>query len=145
MAPEVILGLPLLAMSTRQHASCLPHHAGCAERRKFIRLNEGKLQVCVKRCTLLDEFGKGEDVQWLNFNQFGIAFVSDVHYSINEKISLCLKTDSLKASNIVGVIHNARRHAGAYRYGVQFYFGANAYMRSSEAKALLTDLESLLQ
>jgi len=131
-------------MSSNHTSPALSTPTARNERRKFVRLNEGSMQVNVKRCGLLDEFGKGEDVEWLNYNQFGIAFVSKNHFNINEKLTLTLKTDTIKAPNLIGVVHNARRQAGKYRYGVQFYFGANAYMKSAEVKELLAALEDTL-
>lgn len=114
------------------------------ERRKYMRHNEGTLQLCIRRKGLLSSFSKKESAEWLNFNEFGLAFSCDTHFEVNETILINLKTPSTNLHDIVAIIHNARKQAGKYRYGVQFYFGANSYMRSSEVRENLLAIKELL-
>ena len=118
--------------------------ASYRERRKYVRYNEGAMQVWVKRRSLLREFIKGEAVEWLNFNQHGMAFASNIHLNIHEEVLINLKIGNFSIHALVAVIHNARRQAGKYRYGVQFSFGANSHMKSHEIKELLCAVEQLL-
>ena len=115
------------------------------ERRKYMRHNGGILQLCIRRKGLLHSFGKGEHAEWLNFNEFGMAFSCETRFQINETIIIDIKTPNTTANDIVAVIHNARRQAGLCRYGVQFYFGANSYMRSTEIKDKLLRIEAELE
>lgn len=115
-----------------------------AERRKYMRQNSGILKLCIRRKGLLRALSKGEAGEWLNFNEFGLAFSCQTHFQINETILLDLKTPSITLHDIVAIIHNARKQAGKLRYGVQFYFGANSYMRSTEVKAQLLQIEQEL-
>jgi len=114
------------------------------ERRKFMRHNEGTLQLCLRRKGLMHSFNKREPVEWLNFNEFGLAFSCATHFDINETILIDLKTPFSTLHDVVAIIHNARKKAGEYRYGVQFYFGANSYMSSSEIREKLSAIEQLL-
>ena len=114
------------------------------ERRKYIRHNEGTLQLCIRRKGLLRSLSKREPAEWLNFNEFGLAFSCDTHFEISETILIDLKTPTSTLHDIVAIIHNARKQAGKCRYGVQFYFGANSYMRSAEVREKLLAIEQLL-
>lgn len=118
--------------------------ASCKERRKYVRFNEGMMRVWIRRRGLLREFIKGEPAQWLNFNQFGLAFASKRQFEINDELIIDIKTATVTVTDLVAVIHNARRQAGKFRYGVQFYFGANSHMQSNEVKELLDSIEELL-
>jgi len=118
--------------------------ASYRERRKYVRYNEGAMHVWIKRRGLLREFIKGEAAEWFNFNQHGMAFSCSTHLNINEELLIDLKVGNLAVHSLVAVIHNARRQAGKYRYGVQFCFGANSHMQSHEIKELLCSVEQLL-
>lgn len=113
-------------------------------RRKYMRHNEGELQFCVHRKGLMYSFNKRHTVEWLNFNEYGLAFSCDIHFDINETILVDFKTSPNRLSDIVAIIHNARRQADKFRYGAQFYFGANSYMRSSEVRKKLLAIEESL-
>lgn len=115
------------------------------DRRKYLRQNAGTLKLCIRRKGLLRSFTKGEPVEWLNFNVHGLAFSCHSHFEINETVLLDIKTPSTTLHDIVAVIHNARKQAGKFRYGVQFYFGANSYMRSAEVRAHLLQIENELE
>lgn len=119
--------------------------ASFQERRKYVRFNEGVMDVWIRRRGLLREFIKGEPVQWFNFNRYGMAFAGMAHLNIHEEILIDVKIGNLVASDLVAVVHNARRQAGKYRYGVQFYFGANSHMQSEEVKELLASFEQMLE
>lgn len=128
----------MLKMSTDKTIPAKP------ERRKYLRQNAGSLKLCIRRKGLLRSFTKGEPVEWLNFNEHGLAFSSESHFEINETVLLDLKTPCTTLHDIVAVVHNARKQAGKFRYGVQFYFGANSYMRSAEVRADLLEIEEEL-
>ena len=115
------------------------------ERRKYIRFNEVVMNVFVKRNSIVHELIKGEPVEWLNFNRYGLAFACHRRFNINEKVLVDLKTKTLCVNNLVAVIHNARRQNKQFRYGVQFYFGANSYMNSAEMQDMLDTLEQTLE
>ena len=115
------------------------------ECRKYIRQNADTLQLCIRRKGLLHSFSKREPVQWLNLNTHGFAFSSHSHFAINEIILVDFKCASTTLHDIVAVIHNARKQAGEFRYGAQFYFGANSYMRSAEVRAQLEQIEQELE
>lgn len=114
------------------------------ERRKYVRYNEVFMDVLVKRNSIVHELIKGEHVDWLNFNRYGLAFACNRRFNINEKILIDLKTSMLCLTNLVAVIHNARRQNNKFRYGVQFYFGANSYMSSVEIQEMLDVIEQAL-
>jgi len=114
------------------------------DRRKYMRHNEGTLQLCIRRKGLLHSFSKREPAEWMNFNEYGLAFSCGTPFDINETILIDLKTPTTTLHDIVAIIHNARKQAGKYRYGVQFYFGANSYMRSTEVRNDLLAIEELL-
>lgn len=107
------------------------------DRRKYLRHNEGTLQLCIRRKGVLHAFSKRTPAEWLNFNEFGLAFSCDTHFEINEKILIDLKTPTMTLHDVVAIVHHARRQAGKYRYGIQFYFGANSYMSSTETREKL--------
>ena len=111
------------------------------DRRKYMRHNEGALQLCVRRKGLLHRFSKGQSVECQNFNEFGLALSCDTLFDINETILIDFKTPLHCLHDIVAIVHHARRQAGKFRYGVQFYFGANSYMRSTEVRAKLLAIE----
>ncbi|MEZ5525234.1 MAG: hypothetical protein R3E62_09805 [Pseudomonadales bacterium] len=115
------------------------------ERRKYLRQNAGTLKLCIRRKGLLRSFTKGEPAEWLNFNGHGLAFACKNHFEINETLLLDLKTPKTTLHDIVAVVHNARKQAGKFRYGVQFYFGANSYMRSAEVRKFLQQIEEELE
>lgn len=115
------------------------------ERRKYMRHNDGVLQLCIRRKGLLRSFAKGEPAEWLNYNEFGLAFSCDTRFEINETIIIDIKTADITLNDMVAVIHNARRQTGSFRYGVQFYFGANSYMRSTEVRDKLLEIERELE
>ncbi len=115
------------------------------ERRKYMRHNGGVLKLCIRRKGLLRSFTKGEPAEWLNFNEFGLAFSCQCRFDINETVILDIKSPTITLNDIVAVIHNARRQAGSFRYGVQFYFGANSYMRSDEVRKKLLAIEKDLE
>ena len=115
------------------------------ERRKYMRHNGGILQLCLRRKGLLRSFTKGESAEWLNFNEFGMAFSCRSRFEINEAIIMDIKTPNIALHDVIAVIHNARRQAGIFRYGVQFYYGANSYMRSTEVKEKLLAIEQELE
>lgn len=115
------------------------------ERRKYVRHNEGLLKLSIRRKGLFRSFTKGETAEWLNFNEFGLAFSCNCRFEINETIILDIKTPTTTLHDIVAVIHNARRQAGKFRYGVQFYCGANSYMQSDEVRKKLLAIKKELQ
>lgn len=115
------------------------------ERRKYVRFNEMLMNVLVKRNSIVHELIKGEQVEWLNFNRYGLAFACERHFNINEKILIDIKISALSITNLVAVIHNARRQNNKFRYGVQFYFGANSYMSSVEIQEMLDLIEQSLK
>jgi len=100
------------------------------------------MKVCAKRRGLIREIRRGEKVEWLNFNRFGIAFSCLTRLDIQEKIILDIHTSQCKLKGLVAVVHNARRTSGKYRYGVQFCFGANSYMGSADIREALATLET---
>lgn len=114
------------------------------DRRKYMRHNVDALQLSIRRKGLLHSFSRIESVEWLNFNEFGLAFSCDTHFDISETILIDFKTPPNCLHDIVSIIHNARKQGGKFRYGVQFYFGANSYMRSSEVRKKLLAIENML-
>mgnify|MGYP002713173294 CR=1 FL=1 len=119
--------------------------ANYRERRKYVRFNEGAMNVWIRRRRFLKEFIKGEPVNWINFNQYGMAFSSTTHLDVHEEILVNVKTTDISLTNLVAVVHNARRQAGTNRYGVQFYFGANSHMQCYETRELLALIEQRLR
>ena len=117
----------------------------CKDRRKYVRFNVGALQLQCRRRGLLNQLTKPESVDWLNFNQFGFAFSSAQRFEINEKIIVSIKAQTCTLKDLVAVIHNARRQGGVFRYGAQFYFGANSYMKSPDIIEALAQIEGQLE
>jgi len=115
------------------------------ERRKYMRFNQGAMSVWIRHRSFLKEFVRGEPVDWINFNQYGLAFSSTTHLAIHEEILVNIKASGIALNNLVAVVHNARRQAGVYRYGVQFYFGANSHMQCCETRELLALVEQQLR
>jgi hypothetical protein len=114
------------------------------ERRKYVRFSKVDMRIHVKRNSIVHELIKGERVDWLNFSRYGLAFACQRKFNVNEKILIDIKTSAHRITNLVAVIHNARRQNNLFRYGVQFYFGANSYMSSAEIQDVLDAIEQSL-
>jgi len=103
------------------------------------------MHIHVKRNSIVHELIKGEQVEWMNFNRYGLAFSCERKFNVNEKILIDIRTSVLSITNLVAIIHNARRQNNQFRYGVQFYFGANSYMNSVEMQDMLDAIEHFLK
>jgi Tfp pilus assembly protein PilZ len=119
-------------------------------RRKATRYSQGNLFVMVKRYGLMGVFQKPHVVNWMDFNQFGMSFVSECKYNIGSDllIELAINDDASKESlsGIVGNIINAKKEpAGTVRYGIKFKFDANDYMKSEGVKESLGNMEHVLK
>ncbi len=120
-------------------------------RRKNVRYAHGNLFVTVKRHGFMNRFLKPQIVNWMDFNQFGMAFISDHKYNAGSELLIELSIDDLddinkeSVSEVIGIVTNVRRDAGNYRYGVKFDFGANEYMKSDAVRQSLMSIEHLLK
>ena len=99
------------------------------------------VQLCIRHKGLLRSFNKGVPAELLNFNEFGLVFSCQTRFEINENILIDIKTPGATLDDLVAVVHNARKQAGKFRYGAQFYFGTNSYMRSAEVREHLLQIE----
>ncbi len=121
-------------------------------RRKAVRYIHGNLFVTVKRNGFMGIFQKPYIVNWMDFNQFGMAFVSEHKFAIGTELLIELTIDDVEDTNkesisdIIGIVMNTRQeHSGGYRYGVKFDFNANEYMKSDGVKQSLIAIEFLLK
>jgi hypothetical protein len=117
------------------------HIANCCDLRKYVRYNDGAMCICFKRQSFLHELRKAIEVDWINFNQYGFCFSSDIRLEMCEQIIVNIKTPDHNMKGLVAIIHNARRQGGQYRYGAQFYYGANSYMQSPDIQETLALIE----
>ncbi len=115
--------------------------ANCCDQRKYVRYNDGAMCICFKRQRFLHELRKAIEVDWINFNQYGFCFSTIIRLDMCEQIIVNIKTPATCLKGLVAVIHNARRQGGKYRYGAQFYYGANSYMQSPDVQDALARIE----
>ena len=102
-------------------------------RRKSVRYAHGNMFVTVRRHSFIKVFQKPHIVNWMDFNQHGMAFVSDHRYKTGSELLIELSIDDSNKkslSGIVGVVTNIKEDAGNYRCGIKFNFDANDYMKS---------------
>lgn len=123
---------------------------GQKSRRKSIRYTQGNLFVMVKRQGFIGVFRKPHVVNWMDFNQLGMAFVSEYKYNIDNELLLELTINDVNnkesLSEVVGRVVNATREpTGNFRYGIKFDFNANEFMKSDEVKRSLSNIELLLK
>ncbi len=116
----------------------------CSEQRKYRCFNLDGMHIRVKHKGMLREFVKGVAVEWLNFNRCGLSFMSNRHFEIHERIVIDITTSNCAVRQLVAIIHNARKQAGIFRYGAQFYFGANSHMQTREIIEALQTIEQSL-
>lgn len=117
-------------------------------RRKAVRYAHGNLFVTVKRHGFMNMFKKPHIVNWMDFNQYGMAFVSDHRYKMGCELLIELSIDDLNKkslSEVVGIVTNTSKDAGNYRCGVKFNFDANEYMKSDVIKQSLKSIELRLR
>lgn len=117
-------------------------------RRKAVRCAHGNLFVTVKRHGFMNLFQKPHIVNWMDFNQYGMAFVSDHRYKSGSELLIELSIDDLNKkslSEVVGIVTNIIKDADNYRCGVKFNFDANEYMKSDSVKQSLKNIELWLR
>lgn len=117
-------------------------------RRKAVRYAHGNLFVTVKRQGLIKIFQRPHIVNWMDFNQHGMAFVSDHRYKTGCELLIELSIDDSNKkslSEVVGVVTNIKEDAGNYRCGIKFNFDANDYMKSDVVKQSLQSIELWLR
>ncbi|MCF6149968.1 MAG: hypothetical protein E3K37_15045 [Candidatus Kuenenia sp.] len=117
-------------------------------RRKSVRYSRGNLCVVVKRTGISGFVQKPHIVNWMDFSLYGMSFVSDLKFYLGDKLCIVLAIDDAKqeaVGDIIGIVKNTKRvQNGQYRYGVEFDFEANDYMRTDDVRnGLLTIEESL--
>ncbi|MEK7853089.1 MAG: hypothetical protein AAB243_04755 [Planctomycetota bacterium] len=117
-------------------------------RRKSIRYAHGNMFVTVRRHSFIKMFQKPYIVNWMDFNQHGMAFVSDHRYKTGCELLIELSIDDSNKkslSEVVGVVTNTKEEAGNYRCGIKFNFDANDYMKSDVVKQSLQSIELWLR
>ncbi len=117
-------------------------------KRKLHRYEHGNLAVKVKKAGLLSVLFSPKIVSWLDFTQEGIAFISDNRYTIGTLLKLDLSLvgeQQIQTNNISAVVKNIQTRPEGFRYGLEFDFDQNNYMRTSEVKTALADMEQLLE
>lgn len=119
-----------------------------SSRRTSTRYAHGNMFVTVKRHSFIKIFQKPQIVNWMDFNQNGMAFVSDHRYKTGCELLIELSIDDSNKkslSGIVGVVTNTKEEAGNYRSGIKFKFDANDYMKSDVVKQSLQSIELWLR
>ncbi len=117
-------------------------------KRKLPRFEHGNLIVKVKKTGFISKLFPARIVSWLDFHKQGIAFISDQRYSINTLLELDLSiTDKyqIKAQNIAALVKNCQIKPEGYRYGLEFDFESNNYMRTDQVKSKIISIEQLLK
>ena len=117
-------------------------------RRKSVRYAHGNMFVTVRRHSFIKVFQKPHIVNWMDFNQHGMAFVSDHRYKTGSELLIELSIDDSNKkslSGIVGVVTNIKEDAGNYRCGIKFNFDANDYMKSDVVRQSLQSIEYWLK
>ncbi len=117
-------------------------------RRKGFRYSHGNLSVVVKHQGLLGIFRKLHVVDWMDFNQFGMAFLSKHKYNPGDKLTIKLSINNEKKesiSGIAGIVRNIRKeYSGNYRCGIEFDFDNNKNMNPVKIRRSLINIELLL-
>lgn len=117
-------------------------------RRKAVRYVCGNLFVTVKRHSFINVFQRPHIVNWMDFSQQGMAFVSDHRYKTGCELLIELSIDNpnkKSLSAVVGTVINTQEDSGNYRCGVKFNFDANDYMKSDGVKQSLKNIEFWLR
>jgi hypothetical protein len=86
-----------------------------------------------------------EKVHPVDFSVSGITIITNIHLKIGSTISLDLSKESLRASNIIGIVRNVVNQGDKSRYGLEFDFAANDYMCSEKLEETLSNMEHLVK
>ena len=116
--------------------------------RKLQRFEHGNLVVKVKKAGLFSMLFSPRIASWLDFHQGGIAFISDKRYTIGTLLKLdlsILDQKRIQTNNIAARVKNIQIRPEGFRYGLEFDFEQNNYMRTSQVKTTLLDIEQLLE
>ena len=118
--------------------------------RRSVRFQHGNLSVTVKRSGLFAGLPKPQRVEWMDYNRLGMAFESEGKFYLTSKVLLTLAISDVKdvsLSKVVAHVRNIGIRSGSkkYRYGVEFDYRANNYMKSTKVKNALVDIENLLK
>ena len=110
--------------------------------------DHGNLSVLVKRHGHLDRFRKSYPVDWTNFDQSGMAFLSKSKFNPGTELLIKLSTRDKKeesTSEVVGVVcDTTKERSGNYRCGVEFDLESNENMNSIKVKRSLANIELFL-
>ncbi|MBM4053070.1 MAG: hypothetical protein FJ264_00045 [Planctomycetes bacterium] len=105
--------------------------------------------MVVKRTGLSGFVQKPQIVNWMDFCRNGIAFVTNLKFNLGNKLCIMLTIDDVKQEiieDIIGVVKNTKRvQDGQYRYGIEFDFEANDYMKSDVVRNGLMSIEESLK
>ena len=85
------------------------------ERRRNLRYRHGNLSVRVKRTGIRGRLSKPHVVDWMDYNQKGIAFESTEKYSLAGTLLLDLSISDEKeisVSNIMAYVRNIDKRSG---------------------------------
>lgn len=86
-----------------------------------------------------------EKVKPLDYHSYGISFETNLDFEIKRKISLDISKGRNHASDIICIVRNVMKQGDKNRYGLQFDFTANEYMRSEELEETLANIEKILK
>jgi hypothetical protein len=107
--------------------------------------DHGNLSVLVKRHGHLDIFRKSYPVDWTNFDQFSMAFLSKNKFNPGTELLIKLSIKDKReesVSEIVGIVRDTtKERSGNYRCGVEFDLESNENMNSIKAKKSLANIE----
>ena len=118
------------------------------ERRREFRFCHGNLNVYIMQKYAWGLLHKKHVATWKDFNHTGMAFITEKHFAIGERLSLNLLLRDRKSAelrNVCAVVRNIYGLNDHYRYGVEFDFSSTEHMRQPEVKAKLIEIETTLQ
>jgi hypothetical protein len=108
----------------------------------------GNLSVIIKRYGALDIFRKSYNVDWTNFDQYGMAFLSKNKFNPGNELLIKLSIKDKRGesiSEIIGIVRNTTKDRfGYYRCGVEFDLESNENMNSIKVKRQLANIKLFL-
>ncbi len=119
-----------------------------SDRRKSSRYYKDNLFAIVKPKRADGKSDKPFEVNLVDFNRFGMAFISNHKFNPNREllIDLAINKEEDAISGIVGSIRNIKDNVpDNYRYGIEFGSSVNKYMETVNVEEALTNIELILK
>ncbi len=114
-------------------------------RRQYFRYDAESLLLNIKQADVKRKTRKSDKTYALDFNHLGMSFSSRFSYDVFDDLEFKCTGNKRHISGIIGFICNINEFEGKYRYGVQFDYSYNEYMRSRDVKNTLINIEHALK